>query len=565
MNGTQTARKWTIAEPDWPRARALAGAADVPPLAAHLLLRRGIETPDAARDFLYPALAQLSDPFLLSDMDVAVARLAQARDRGEMVLIFGDYDVDGVTGMAILVQAFRRFGLANFSYGMPLRLSEGYGLNPDHVNAAHADGVSLIVTVDNGMGAHAAADRARELGIDLIVTDHHAIEDTLPHALAVLNPKRESPDYPGSFLCGAGVAFKLSTALNGTPNDLDIAAVGTVADIVPLRAENRAIVALGIKHMTKYQRNGLAKLARQSGFELPSVSAEKIGFQLGPRINAAGRLDDAAAALRLLLTECPDEACALARLLNQANEERRTIEKAIYEEAIEELDACFTPDKRAIVLARAGWHPGVIGIVASRIENQYHRPVVIIAIDDEGVGRGSARGGPRFDLVSALGACSAHLEKYGGHCAAAGLTLRGGNIPGFTGAFEEEALRRLGAGAIVPELEIDAIAAFSQIDAALVKGLEMFEPIGRDNPAPVFCSLGVEAVPQSAQVLKERHLKLLFRQGGVALTAIGFGMAELLFQDRLRGPLDIAYTPQFNHWNGDSTIQLLIKDIRKSE
>ncbi len=565
MNGVTTARQWAIAEPDWPRARALANEADIPPLVAHLLLRRGIETKEAVRVFLFPALSQLTDPFLLTDMDRAVARITQARDRGERVMIFGDYDVDGVTGMAILVQGFHRFGLTNFSYGMPLRLTEGYGINPDHVNAAHADGVTLIVTVDNGMGAHAAADRARELGVDLIISDHHAIEEPMPHALAVLNPKREGPDYRGIHLCGAGVAFKLSTALNGTPNDLDIAAVGTVADIVPLLDENRVIVALGIRHMTKYQRNGLAKLAWQAGFALPKVSAEKIGFQLGPRINAAGRLDDAAAALKLLLTECPNEAGDLARLLNKANEERRNIEKGIFEEAAAELDACFTAEKRSIVLGRPGWHPGVIGIVASRIESQYHRPVVVIAIDDEGLGRGSARGGPHFDLVGALAACSSHLVKYGGHRAAAGITIRQENISAFAAAFEEEAMRRLGPGEIIPELEIDALAAFSQVDAALIKALELLEPIGRDNPGPIFCSLGVEVVPQSGQVLKERHLKMLVRQGDVSFEAIGFGMAELLFQNALRGSLDIAYTPQFNNWNGETRIQLLLKDVRKAE
>ncbi len=561
----KAAYRWRIAEPDRPRTLALAQAAGIPPLAAHLLLLRGIETPDQVRDFLRPTLAHLTDPMLLTDMDRAVARLQQARDRQEKVLIFGDYDVDGVTGTAILIHGFRRFGLEQVSYGMPRRLSEGYGLNPNHVDAAQADGVALIVTVDNGISAHAAARRARELGIDLIVTDHHAIEQGLPIAVATLNPKRQEPDYPGYWLSGAGVAFKLSTALNGTPNDLDIAAVGTVADIVPLRGENRAIVALGLRHMARHQRNGLAKLARQSGFELPEVNADKIGYHLGPRINAAGRLDDGLTALKLLLSECPNEATEMARGLNLANEERRAIEKAIYEEALAELDACFEARRRSIVLARRGWHPGVVGIVASRIESRYHRPVIIVAVDDTGVGRGSARSGSGFDLVGALTVCGGHLEKFGGHQAAAGMTIREENLPAFITDFEAEALRQLGPNEIIPELRVDALAAFSQINADLLNALDMLEPIGQGNPAPVFCSLGVEPVPQSLKLLKDRHAKLLLRQDEAVFPAIGFGMAERFHVGDCRGPLDIAFTPQFNQWRGDTSIQLVLKDIRRAE
>ena len=563
MNTVFSAHRWTIAEQDRPKMKVLAEALDLPPLMAHLLLLRGIETPEQARLFLRPSLDQLSDPMALSGVEQAAARLAQARKRGERVLVFGDYDVDGVAGVAIFVNGLRRFGLSNLEYGMPLRLSEGYGIGPDHVDAAHANGVSLILTVDNGINAHGAARRARELGIDLIVTDHHAIDEGLPEAVAVINPKREAPDHPAYHLCGAGVAFKLCTALNGTPNDLDIAAIGTVADIVPLRGENRVIVALGLRHMIKYQRNGLAKLARQAGFDLPEVSSGKIGFQLGPRINAAGRLDDALTALKLLLSECPEEAGQMARELHEANEERRNIEKDIFEEAKAELDACFSAEQRSIVLARRGWHAGVIGIVASRIETHYHRPSVVIAVDEDGIGRGSARSGPGANLAEALSACGGLLEKYGGHRAAAGMTILESNVPAFVEAFEAEILRQLGPGEIVPELAIDAVAAFSQINPALLHSLEQLEPLGHHNRAPVFCSMGVEVVARSVQIVKDRHLKLLVRQEGTVFPAIGFGMGERIVPEELQGRIDIAYTPQFNTWRGQTSIQLHLKDIRR--
>lgn len=562
MSIARVRHTWRIADVDRVQTRALAEAVGIPSIVAHLLILRGQETPEEAQRFLLPAAKHLSDPFLLTGMREAVARIERARDANEHVLIFGDYDVDGIAATAILLSGLSRFGLCRVSHGMPLRLTEGYGLNEERVDAAQADGVSLIITVDNGISAHGAARRARELGIDLIVTDHHAIENVLPDALAVINPKREEGSYPGYHLCGAGVAFKLASALNGSMNDLDIAALGTVADIVPLLGENRVIVSLGLRHMTKYERIGLAKLACEAGMSLRDVSSEKICFQLGPRLNAAGRLDDGIMALNLLLSECPDEASTMARDLNTANEERRTIEKAIYEEALEELDACFMPEHRSIVLARRGWHAGVIGIVASRIQSDFNRPVIMIAVDEEGIGRGSARGGPGFDMMAGLTACQEYLERFGGHRSAAGLTITEDRTQRFRAAFEAEALRQLGSGELAPELSIDVLASFSEIDSALLKALERLEPIGHMNPAPVFCSMGVELVPQSTRVLKERHLRLSVRQGDTVFSAIGFNMAERYYREDMPRQIDIAYTPQFNTWRNETSIQLVLKDLR---
>ena len=556
---------WKIAEQDRGRARELAASAGVPPLVAHLLLLRGVESPEAADRFLHPSMQQLSDPFLLTDMDLAVARIAQARDRNEAVLVFGDYDVDGISATAILVNALRRFGLTRIHHGMPLRLTEGYGLAPEHVDAACEKGAGLIITVDNGISSCEAALHAREIGVDLIVTDHHSIEGDLPDAAAVVNPKREDRAYAGYHLCGAGVAFKLSTALNGTPNDLDLASLGTVADIVPLAGENRLIVALGLRHIAKHRRLGIAKLAEVARADLAEITAEKIAFQLSPRLNAAGRLGDGMLALELLLSEDSAEAAHIAKRLDEANVERRAIENSIYDEAAAELDACFLPKQRSIVLARRGWHAGVIGIVASRVQTHYSRPALLIAIDEEGVGRGSARSGPGFDMMSALTPCQGFLERFGGHRSAAGFTIPEQSVDAFRDAFEQQAFGQLGEGEIVTELNVDAIASFSEIDSALLKAMELLEPIGHQNPAPVLCSMSVELVPKSTRVLKDRHLKLSLRQGGRVFPAIGFSMAERFYREDMPRQLDAAYTPQFNTWRGETTIQLNIKDLRPAE
>lgn len=562
MNALGVKRSWIVAPQDDTRVQALANALRLPPILAQLLLLRGLMTPEDAQRFLNPTLDQLSDPLLLSGMADAVQRITRARDKNEHVRVFGDYDVDGISGTAILVNGLRRFGLEHVSFDMPKRLTEGYGLDLEHVDEAIAQGVTLLITVDNGISAHEPARHARERGLDLIITDHHTIESGLPEALAVINPQREPDTYAGRHLCGAGVAFKLSTALNGTPNDLDIAALGTVADIVPLMAENRVIVALGLKHIARHQRNGIAMLAKVAGIDLSSISSVDIGFQLGPRINAAGRLNNGLVALELLLSDCPDQARTMAQALDEANTERRNIEKDIFDEALEELEACFTPAQRGIVLAREGWHPGVIGIVASKIQGRYQRPVVIIAANDDGIGRGSARANGGFDMVAAFRDCQEHLVKFGGHRSAAGLTIKMDQVKDFCTSFENAAREQLGDGEIISEFRIDVMAAFSEIDAPLLHAIAKMEPLGHENPPPVFCTMGVEVIGTSVRILKDQHLKLNFRQGGVTLPAIGFNMAERFYTEDLTGAVDIAFTPQFNHWRGETTIQLLLKDIR---
>lgn len=562
MSVTHLPKRWNIGEIQHGEARQLAADTGLSPLLAHLLLLRGLDNPAAIERFLRPGLGQLSDPYLLTGMADAVERITLARSRGERVLVFGDYDVDGISATAILVNALKRFGIANPSYGMPARLEEGYGLSPSHVDAAKREGVSLIVTVDNGITAFDAAERARKTGVDLVVTDHHALDTRLPPACAVINPRREAETYPGYHLCGAGVAFKLSCALNGTPNDLDLAALGTVADMMPLTGENRVIVSLGLRHMAKHQRTGLKCLAASANFPIEEVTSQRIGFQLGPRINAAGRLMDAEVALRLLLAECPVEGAGLARELERANEERRAVERAIFDEAAAELDAFLSEQQRGVVVARSDWHPGVIGIVAAKIQSRYRRPVVLIALDESGEGRGSGRSGPGFDMVEALTRCQQHLLKYGGHRAAAGLSIRSEQVPHFKRAFEEEVLRQIGTEPVPDEIRVDLIASFSQIDFALLRAIETLEPFGNGNPEPVFATMGVEVIPESIRVLKEHHLKMRLRQGDAVFDAIGFDLAPRYYAESLPHRIDVAYTPQVNTWRGEQSIQLLLRDYR---
>ncbi len=557
--------RWQIAPFDAARVGELAQNTKLPPLIAHLLIQRGVDRADEMRDFLRPSLSQLSNPFDLPDMRAAVDRIVAARTRDEAVLVFGDYDVDGVAAAAILTRALRKFGIKRVGCDMPNRFSEGYGLSPEHVEQAHREGFSLLITVDNGISAHDAAQRARALGLDLIITDHHTLDHTLPDAQAIINPKRGAPDHAAACLAGAGVAFKLATALNGAPNDLDIAALGTVSDIVPLLKENRVIVALGIKHMMRHKRLGIAKLARIAGFDLRMVNAQKIGFQLGPRLNAAGRLETGHAALDLLMTECEAHADELARTLDKANNERRAIEQNIYDQAIETLDAFLRDDQRAVVLARDDWHQGVVGIVASRLQHRYHRPVAICCLGDDGLLHGSARSGPGFDMMAALNACGAYLLRYGGHLAAGGMTLAPEQFEAFREAFEQDALRQLGAGKIEPLLHIDALVTLSQLDGAFMATLESMAPFGQANPEPVFCAVGVEVMPQSMRVLKEQHLKFSVRQGDALLTAIGFRMAERYFTAPFPQTIDIVFTPQNNTFNNNTETQLVLKDMRAAK
>ncbi|MFA7691670.1 MAG: single-stranded-DNA-specific exonuclease RecJ [Candidatus Hydrogenedentes bacterium] len=553
--------RWILPSFDHEQAEALSQELGIPPIIVHLLAQRNLRSASAIKDFLNPSLAQLTNPFDLTGMHEAVNRILVARKRQESVLIFGDYDVDGISASVILERGLRRFGLNRIHCDMPDRFAEGYGLSPEHVRAAKDQDVNLIITVDNGISAHEAAQCASDLGLDLIVTDHHSLEKELPAAVAVINPKQDDPTHPAHMLAGAGVALKVATALNGTPHDLDIAALGTVSDIVPLLAENRVIVALGIRHMIKHQRIGLKSLAKAGHFNIAEVSSQKISFQLGPRLNAAGRLETGHKAWQLLMTEREDEADALAEELDETNEKRRGIEQRIFEEAEEILAAFWNDEQRSIVLAEKNWHQGVIGIVASRMQARYFLPVIICCLGDDGLFHGSARGNVGFNMVEALEACSEHLITFGGHVAAAGLTLAPEAIDAFRDAFEKEARRQLGSKKTEPILNVHACIALSQIDRDFMRQIHKLEPFGQSNPEPLFCTVGVSVVPQSMHLLNEQHLKFMVRQGDTVFTALAFGMAERFYTEEFPEKLDIVFSPFVNTFRGETSIQLTIKDM----
>jgi single-stranded-DNA-specific exonuclease len=521
--------------------------------------------------FLTPSLADLSDPFLLKGMDRAVDRLALARERGETVCIHGDYDVDGVTSVALMLTFLQAVGFRAV-YVIPLRLEEGYGLSPEGVDEAVRRGAKVLITVDCGITSLREAAYCREQGVDLIITDHHTPGETLPDALAVINPLQPGCSAPCRQLAGVGLAFKLAIALRsrlradghfaagGEPNlreFLDLAALGTIADLVPLRDENRIIATFGLKELTEGRRTGIRALKRVADVKDP-VGCGDVGFRLAPRLNAAGRLDDAKRGVELLLTADPEEACIIAAELDAANRERQEIEKEILADALAMAQSPPMAGRRAIVMASDSWHPGVIGIVASRVVEAFHRPTILIALRD-GVGKGSGRSIPALHLYDAIAACGEHLLKFGGHKQAAGLTVDQETLAAFIDSFDEVVAGRLTEDDLTPLLHIDAELSPDEVTSDLVRLTASLRPFGMGNPEPLFMLRGAQVV--NCRVLKETHLKLSIAAGGRQFETIGFGMAGRGIDS---GMVDIAFVPELNVWNGRESLQLRLKDIRRS-
>ena len=559
----------------WQARRADAGVvaelsrSGIGPLLARLLAQRGVAAPGDAEAYLNPVLSRLHDPMLMKGMSEAVARLAIALARGERVCVYGDYDVDGVTATALLIGFFRSVGLDAFPY-IPKRLTEGYGLSEQGVTAAAQAGAKVLVTVDCGITAVAEARLCREAGIDLIVTDHHAPDEALPDACAVINPLQPGCPFPFKALAGVGVAFHLLIALRarlrrdgrfdrgGEPDlkdYLDLVALGTVADVVPLLGANRVLVSYGLRQLTAGNRVGVAALKEVAGIA-GEVGCGAVGFRLAPRINAAGRLEDAALGLELLL--CPDPARArdIARALDEANAERQAIERATFEEARDMLEKGACRGRKSIVLASELWHPGVIGIVASRIVEMFHRPAILFAFEG-GTGRGSGRSIARFHLLDAIRECADHLLRFGGHSHAAGLSIAHEELEPFALRFDEAARQLLDEEALTPTLSYDLELSAREIDQELVRELERMRPFGMGNPEPLFVLRG--AAIEESRPLRGGHLKLRVGQGGKSFDAIAFGLAE---KGVPQGRVDILFSPGINVWNGRSSLQLTVKDLR---
>lgn len=577
-------KHWRIQPHDAGRIEAFERRAGVSPIVAQLLLCRGMTDPEGVQQFLRPRMTELRDPEELPGVTQAADLvLAAVKDRRRIV-VYGDYDADGMTATAVLFRGLQLLG-ADVGYYVPNRLEEGYGLNDEAMRKLAERGASLVISVDCGIASVNEARTARALGLDLIVTDHHQFGDELPEAAAIVHPRLPGSTYPFSGLCGAGVAFKLAWALccraSGSKRVGDrlrnylltaagLAAIGTVADVVPLIDENRVLVRHGLHSLRERPTPGLTALMRVAKLsELPALSSEDIAYALAPRLNAAGRLGQAQLGVELLTTDLMDRAEALADYINELNNSRDSLERSVYLSASKQIKEQFDPDDPAFVLAGRGWHPGVIGIVAGRLAERYHRPVVMIAVDELAVkpATGSGRSACGIDLHAALRQCREHLLAHGGHAAAAGLKLDEACIDAFRAAFCELVAGEVADEQRIPELRIDAESTLAQLTLNTVKQLELLAPFGEGNPRPVLCATGVVLAEQPRRVGGgERHLAMKLKQHQVTMRAMGFGQGERLDDlIAVEGPLDIAYRPALNEYGGRRSVELHLVDWRLSQ
>ena len=553
---------WNIQAPEPGAVNALVGGG-YPPLSAMVLAARGLTTPKDAGAYL-DCNARLYDPFLMTDMDLAAGRVGLAIDRGEKIAVFGDYDVDGITATCMLTDFLRRQGANCISY-IPSRLEEGYGLNPIAIHQLHAEGVKLIVSVDCGITAIDEARLCKELGIDLVITDHHECKDRLPEAVAVVDPHRPDGGYPHRNLSGVGVAFKLACALSGDQEQVlqdyaDMVCLGTVADVMLLQGENRVFVARGLQSLRNTRRPGIAALMRESGCAPEAVSASAIGYNLAPRINAAGRMGRIELALNLFLTNDEEEAADLARKLCDLNRQRQAVESQIYAQAVSMLPEGQPPE--AIVLADDTWHQGVVGIVASRMAEEYCCPAFLICLDGEH-GKASSRSFGGFNLFSSLTALSPLLESYGGHELAAGFTIARQNIARFREDICAIAAEYYADSGPRTVLEIDCVIPPELMTVRNVDRLSILEPCGNGCPKPVFAmeKLTVERI---TLVGGGRHMRLRLRSGHHVINAIYFSATPETASIDLGDLVDVAFNAQINEFRGERTVQMNVLDIRPS-
>ena len=562
-------KRWVTAKPNLETVRSLARSCGFTPLAAAALCARGIDTPEAARAFLETDPAKLHDPMLLPDMAKARDTIRRAIEQGKKIAVFGDYDVDGVTSTCVMTRVLRSLG-ADVRHYIPDRLSEGYGLSMGAMDRLAQDGIGLIVTVDSGVSAFEEIARARELGMEVVVTDHHECREELPDANAVVNPKRADSIYPFAELAGVGVAFKLASALAGDGQQravleqyADLVALGTVADVMPLVGENRIIVAAGLRRMAETQNVGLSMLLHESGQQGKRLTASTISFILAPRINAAGRLGHADMAAELFLTDDPRRAQTLAMALCEQNKQRQATENQILEQALQKLRREYDPlEDQVIVLAGEGWHHGVIGIVSSRICDRYACPTVLIALED-GIGKGSGRSVKGFNLYEALCDSAPLLERFGGHELAAGLTIREENIQQFRENMEAWAREHVNPRELMPILHIDCPIAPEFISTEATRGLDVLEPFGMGNPQPVFsmCDLLVEEI---TPISSDRHVRLTLSKDGQTYTAMLFGTGQGGCGFAQGNYVDAAFCLEINEYRGRCSVQLVIRDIQLS-
>lgn len=562
--------EWTIRKQDHRRVGELASALGCSPVLAWVLMNRGIETPEAAAAFLNPSLEQLRPPELMADAAAAVERIIRAFDSGETVGVYGDYDVDGITGTALLYKFLSSLGIKTIPH-LPDRINDGYGMKPKGIETLKAGGASLVISVDCGISDFAAIDRANQLGIDVIVVDHHQLAERLPSACAVVNPQRPDCAFHGQPLSGVGAAFYLLVALRARLRELgriedknhnllaylDLVALGTVADVVPLVGLNRVLVRFGLEQINRGSRPGIAQLRRVSGLKAPVLDAEHLSFQLAPRINAAGRVGEVQKSLELLIVDNERQAGIVAEELERYNATRRHTEEQTAQEALRQLES--RPellDRNAIVVSGQGWHIGVIGIVASRLVEIFNRPAAVIGVHG-GIGKGSLRSVPGVNIFSAIHRCEDLLEAYGGHPMAAGVTVKESNLPAFVEALDRAVAEVRDDSVGPPALEVDAEWPLARCDLALVDELARLKPYGAQNPEPCFCARGVK-------VLWARETR-----GNSFQIGLGEGTAQIKgFAFRLGAPpepgslIDVVYTPVRDDYNGQASWRAKVRDLK---
>ncbi len=563
--------RWSLLNPNQNTVSSVKKAFRTSEVIAKVLANRNILNPNLARPFFTPNLDMLHNPYLMQDMDKAVERVLKNIKSGKPIMVFGDYDVDGTTGAAALYLAFQKFG-ADVTYYIPDREKEGYGLSYHGIEVAKDIGIDLIITCDCGINAFVQVDFANEQNIDLIITDHHTTDTELPKAHAILNPKRKDCEYPFKGLCGGGVAFKLITAVGNELNIpltdyeeiIPLITLGIAADVVPIKDENRVLVHHGLNILKNLEKPGLKTLLELAGLK-GHISVGQLVFSIAPRINAAGRLGDANRAVELLVTDDQDKARLLVKELDNENKRRQMIQQAVVDEALLKVNAeADLKNENALVLANAGWHPGVVGIVASKIKEEFNRPTIIIALEN-GSGKGSARSVAGFDLYEALTACKTHLDGYGGHPMAAGLTLSNQKLEDFKKAFIDFANERLTKENLQATLTLDSEMALQDITPRFMEFLDKLSPYGPGNMRPKFAIRNVEiaGVPKVIGKTGE-HIRFKIKQGLKSYPAVGFGLSnkyEMLITGQ---PVDIACVVETNEWQGNTSIQMNVRDIKRA-
>jgi len=572
-------KQWVIRSPD-DRSQELARSLKVSPLLAQLLINRGITETAQASAFLRPKLTDLIEPGRMPGIGPAVSRLKQAVAQKQKITVYGDYDVDGITGVAVLWQVLTLLG-ANVEYYIPHRVEEGYGLNAEAVESLAGSGTQLLVTVDCGITAFHSAERAAQLGLDLIITDHHQPDVKLPQATAIVHPALDK-SYPNADCAGAMVAFKLAWALANEFSSgprlepalrefmlsaTSLAAMGTVADIVDLRGENRVLTSYGLKALPECKLSGVQALIESAGLTGHELDSFHIGFRLAPMLNAAGRMGHARLAVELLTSQSPVRSMQIAEYLKEQNSQRQQCERKIFKQACEMIveGDLNHPDRKSIVLASEDWHTGVIGIVASRIVDKFNRPTIMINTGsrENGLAQGSGRSIPGFCLLSAIRACSQHLAGFGGHKMAAGIKIEPDKIDQFAAEFEVHAQQNLNSDDTAAKLHIDALAPLSEFRTETVRELQLLGPFGQGNPEPTFATRGVRlACPPKRVGSGHEHLQLAITDNTTAIRCIGFRFGKLEKKLLEHEFFDVAYQPQINTYNGNSSVEFVLTDVQ---